>query len=454
MTEQEVRNAILQAQNKAEQGDVISQHFLGISYLGLKDYVMAAKWFEKAAEQGYADAQLRLGLQYSAGQGVSEDKVKGLELIGKAAEQGYARAQFHMGLFAEDNAKSAEWYEKAAEQGDADAQYELGLLYFTGEGVPKDRNKAGQWFKKAGDQGNEKAKEYLGKVVADALFDNPEIQDIRNAAAHKAYMEGNHTKAAELYGEMADRGNAMAQYKLGLLYALGQGVQYNSKKSDELIRKAAAQGLKEAKDWLEKEEREKREREEREKREKHEREERERKEREHQEWLASEEGQKWQAEEKRKQEDRKRKESAKKRVKTIIILLIIAAIVGFIVNSAISSANTVYQFPRTGNWSVTYQDSRKWTAQMVINKIDNDSFSGYFLWRGGKTLWGYEYFDGVYDSQTGKVSIEGNRIGNHNGDIGLGKYQASVTGDRKNFESGTGDNRARWDAKWKNDKTN
>jgi len=283
MTEQEVRYAILQAQDKAEKGDVISQHFLGISYLGLKDYILAVKWFEKAAEQGYADAQMRLGLQYSSGQGIQEDKEKGLEWIKKAAEQGYARAQFHMGLLEEDNVKSAEWYEKSAEQGDSDAQYELGLLYFNGEGVPKDNIKAGQWFNKAGNQGNEKAKEYMAKVITDTLFDDPEIQKQRNTVADKFYMEGNHVKAAELYGEMADRGNAIAQYKLGLLYGLGQGVKYNSVKSNELIRKAAAQGLEDAKNWIEKEERKRKEHEEKE-----------RKEREHQEWLATDDGKNWQ----------------------------------------------------------------------------------------------------------------------------------------------------------------
>ncbi|MCL2179620.1 MAG: SEL1-like repeat protein [Treponema sp.] len=326
MTEQEVRYAILQAQEKAEKGDVISQHFLGISYLGLKDYGMAAKWFEKAAEQGYADAQMRLGLQLYNGQGVIEDKAKGIEWIKKAAEQGYARAQFHIGNFTEDNLKSAEWYEKAAEQGDADAQYELGLLYFNGKGVPKDNIKAGQWFKKSGDQGNEKSKEFLSKVIADALFDQPEIQNQRNAAAHKFYMEGNHKKAAELYVEMADRGNAVAQYKLGLLYSLGQGVINDSIKSNELISKAATQGLKEAKDWLEKEELERKEREEKEC-----------KEREHQEWLKTEDGQKWQAEQYRLKEKKRKKEETQKLLWKIgriaaLLLTVFSIIMIFVIN--------------------------------------------------------------------------------------------------------------------------
>jgi hypothetical protein len=135
MTEEEVKDGISLAQEKADQGDVISQNFLGICYLGLKDFAMAAKWFEKAAEQGYADAQMKLGLQLFNGQGVTENKVKGLEWIRKAAEQGYARAQFHMGHHSNDDAKAVEWFRKAARQGDTDAQYELNIL----ENKEKDR---------------------------------------------------------------------------------------------------------------------------------------------------------------------------------------------------------------------------------------------------------------------------------------------------------------------------
>ncbi|MDL1959246.1 MAG: hypothetical protein LWX01_06035 [Deltaproteobacteria bacterium] len=35
-----------------------------------QDYAEAVKWFRKAAEQGYADAQFFLGLMYAQGEGV------------------------------------------------------------------------------------------------------------------------------------------------------------------------------------------------------------------------------------------------------------------------------------------------------------------------------------------------------------------------------------------------
>ena len=41
-----------------------------------------------------------------------------------------------------------------AEHGSADAQYNLGIMYFTGQGVPKDSAEAAKWFRLAADQGD------------------------------------------------------------------------------------------------------------------------------------------------------------------------------------------------------------------------------------------------------------------------------------------------------------
>ena len=40
-----------------------------------QDYAVAMSWYRKAAEQGYIDAQINLGIFYSMGQGVSRDYV-------------------------------------------------------------------------------------------------------------------------------------------------------------------------------------------------------------------------------------------------------------------------------------------------------------------------------------------------------------------------------------------
>ena len=60
--------------------------------LGVKaaDDNLAFKYFEKAAEQGYAPAIYNLAIYYKFGKGVPQNCEKAFELFTKAAEQGYA----------------------------------------------------------------------------------------------------------------------------------------------------------------------------------------------------------------------------------------------------------------------------------------------------------------------------------------------------------------------------
>jgi len=82
-----------------------------------QDYAEAVKWYLKAAEQGIASAQFKLGVMYDKRQGVPQNFVEAVK-----------------------------WYRKAAEQGNAEAQYNLGMMYFAGLGVPKDYAVAHMWF--------------------------------------------------------------------------------------------------------------------------------------------------------------------------------------------------------------------------------------------------------------------------------------------------------------------
>lgn len=73
----------------------------------------AAKWFRKAAEQGFIPAQMELGNMYAHGHGVEKDATE-----------------------------AANWFARAAEKGDANAQFNLALCYYSGFGVEKDLKKA------------------------------------------------------------------------------------------------------------------------------------------------------------------------------------------------------------------------------------------------------------------------------------------------------------------------
>jgi len=111
------------------------------------------KQLRKAADQGNADAQTRLGLMYYRGRGVPQDYAEALRWSRKAADQGDAVAQFNLGFMyskgrrmPQDFAETARWYRKAADQGNADAQFNLGLMYHKGQGVPQDSVEAHMWL--------------------------------------------------------------------------------------------------------------------------------------------------------------------------------------------------------------------------------------------------------------------------------------------------------------------
>lgn len=122
----------VQAQEKAEKGDAITQAAIGYQFrngVGVtKDDAEAFKWFRKAAEKGDAFAQLNLGLMYADGEGVPED-----------------------------DAEAIKWYRRAAEQGDVLAQASLGFIYIHGEGVPENYVQAYMWTNLAAAQGNDTA---------------------------------------------------------------------------------------------------------------------------------------------------------------------------------------------------------------------------------------------------------------------------------------------------------
>ena len=121
---------VADVRKKAEAGDAASQSLLGYWYASdqydtgrgvLEDDKEAVKWYRKAAEQGYALAQVKLGGMYGSGRGVPQDYKEAIKWFRKAAEQGYARAQVALGgayakgeVVPKDYAVAYAWYSLAA----------------------------------------------------------------------------------------------------------------------------------------------------------------------------------------------------------------------------------------------------------------------------------------------------------------------------------------------------
>ncbi len=56
-----------------------------------KDYAKARQWFEKAAMQGLADAQMNLGVMYENGKGVRQNRATAREWYGRVCDNGDQR---------------------------------------------------------------------------------------------------------------------------------------------------------------------------------------------------------------------------------------------------------------------------------------------------------------------------------------------------------------------------
>ena len=175
----------------------LSRLFLAMALLGLsagaqadlqtakkayksQDYPAALKEFKSLAEGGSAEAQFYTGVMYENGEGLPQDyrqimanTEQAANWYRKAAAQGYAPAQVNLGIMLETGGRlernykeAASWYRKAAEQGNSAAQFNLGLMYYAGRGedIALDYKEAASWFGKSADQGNSAAQIALGRM--------------------------------------------------------------------------------------------------------------------------------------------------------------------------------------------------------------------------------------------------------------------------------------------------
>ena len=80
---------------------------------GVQDYAEAARWYRKAADQGYAAGQWRLGLLYQQGYGVQQDYLQAHMWLNLAAAQGNedaAKARDELAAkMAPDQIAQAQW---------------------------------------------------------------------------------------------------------------------------------------------------------------------------------------------------------------------------------------------------------------------------------------------------------------------------------------------------------
>jgi len=269
----------------AERGNPEAQYRIGrLYYYGRgveQDYTEAGRWYLQAAEDGHARSQSNVAVMYEQGRGFPADDAKAAKWYAKAAEQGRAVSQNNLGRLyeegrgvAQSDQRAVDLYTSAAKKGYAEAQYRLGRMYETGRGVAEDRKKAQKWYGRAANNGYDVTAHAsrAGDVPATASnpeasatelktstaaagnaaeeSDDPIIAEIRStpdatgdlADGMAAYERGDYLAAADLWRPLAENGDAEAQYLLGELYRLGQGVPEDDATAGRWHLEAAEQG--------------------------------------------------------------------------------------------------------------------------------------------------------------------------------------------------------------------
>lgn len=221
----------------AQRGSASAQVLLGMIYLNgmaehAKDEARAARWLEKAAQQGNDYAQKKLADLYEEGRGLPRD----LRL-------------------------AADWREKAAQRGNVQAQLQLGKMYLAGAGVGQDTVRAAYWLNRAAmEGGNREAQNLLAKLQSGGNVKNPAL-DINPLAqsAERSYDDAlqvaqlletlgfrlkeslyQHPPALE---KLARDGDADAQYQLGVRYQSGtHNLPQNGRLAQYWLLQAAQRG--------------------------------------------------------------------------------------------------------------------------------------------------------------------------------------------------------------------
>ncbi|HGE8267755.1 TPA: tetratricopeptide repeat protein [Aeromonas hydrophila] len=213
----------------------------------------AIKWLERAAELGNRDAQYLLGERYAQGKGVVKRPDLAQRWNDKAAVQQQPDALLQQAKQAAPTYAFTA-YQRAATAGSAEAELWLGKAYLAGEQIPTDPALGRYWLELAAGHGSHEAEYQLSLQqvgqkqqvywlekaaeggVTQALFELAELQ-------HK---QGELERARASYAKAAEYGHIAAQYTYGEMLRLGQGGKEDYVLALKQYRLAAQQGDRQA----------------------------------------------------------------------------------------------------------------------------------------------------------------------------------------------------------------
>jgi TPR repeat protein len=186
----------------ADLGYAQAQVVLGFLYesgtLTTKDPGQALSWYKKAAAQGDPLGQWLAGRLIYAGLVPGRDLNEAAQLLQASAEQGNPFGEYLLGRVKLDRQQygpAAEWLRKAAEQGLPQAQQRLAGLLRDGQGVSQNKFEAYVWLMLSAQAGNASVANDMQALEAD--LGSNEVERAKNKARD---MEGTVTRAVAAHG--------------------------------------------------------------------------------------------------------------------------------------------------------------------------------------------------------------------------------------------------------------
>lgn len=218
----------------------------------------AFKLTRSLARRGNAEAQFRLGLMFTSGQGVRKSQPRASEWLRKAALQGHVAARNKLSVTylvgsgqaaAERDPDAERWMRESAEEGTYDTRYKLALLYFEGRIVEKDPDEGLHWLALAAADWPKQGRRLENRLRDDQLLAVTSEMGLLDAqyGMAQAFASGlnvpkSKSESAKWYYLAGSRGHAGAQNALGWIYSNGEGVPIDRVEAARWFAKAANQG--------------------------------------------------------------------------------------------------------------------------------------------------------------------------------------------------------------------
>ncbi len=213
-------------------------------------YLEALKQPDKLSDDDLGDIYCKLGLNYMSGIGIEQDKNKSIEMLQESAKLKNNLAMYMLGLVSEVNKeyKMANQYFMQAiieinnhhnmltDERTADLYFHIGYNYEYGNGVEQNVEKALDYLLEAARLNHNHAMCILANdLEAVDMFDKANQRYIKAIA--EIDNNNNH---------LSDKQIGMVYTNLAINYILGRGIEKNTAKAYELLKKAQPYGDKDA----------------------------------------------------------------------------------------------------------------------------------------------------------------------------------------------------------------